>query len=250
MKTLTILFNVSALVLLCSCEKPLNENITEPKYFFQWDAQAQSGTCTNVDGVEGYNPRFVGPCGDLRGYDFRALSLDGVDLRGAMLDGMNLEGFSLNGTNLTAVKARGAIFSKARLNGANLSYGHFEGSRFDKAQLNGANLKSARFSGSSLDKASLYGANFKKSDLGGAKLSGNLNTVKFESALYSYGTKLPFDEKVASNRGMKSQNQINIEMAKIREQQNERLEIERAPASPEDDFLVEELIAKKKEKLK
>ena len=157
MNYLSYLFLGSAIVSLCACQKPVNENIMEPKYSFQWNEQTQTGLCMDSEGVEGYNPRFVGPCGDLRGYQFQSVFLDGVDLRGAILDGMNLQKFSLNGTNLLGVKARGVNFSGARLNGANLSFGQFEGSNFEKAQMNGANLSQAQLSGALLSHSPCMG---------------------------------------------------------------------------------------------
>ncbi len=221
---------LGAIAILCSCEKSSMENVSKPKYFFSWSEDSKTGSCKNKEGVEGYNPRFIGPCGDLRGYNFSINSLDGVDLRGAILDGMNLGGISLNGANLMAVKARGTVFSDSQLNGAKLRYGHFEGSKFSNTQLNGADLRNGFFSGVILDEASLFGANLSESDLGGAVFTEKLDTANLKNARVTYGTRLPFDEKMASNYGMKQANAHNDEIAKKQSAKKE----ERAPASQDE----------------
>lgn len=229
-----IVLTTCSLFLLCACKKEKKvENISEPLYFFKWSAETNTGQCINNQGAEGYNPRFIGPCGDLRGYDFNSLSsLNGVDLRGAILDGMDLSGFSLNGANMTGVKARGTIFDGSELSGAKLAFGHFEGSSFQKVDLNGAYLQHANFSGASFQKSSLYGVDLSHADIGGAKFTDDLNTVKFRNSLISYGTQIPFDEKSAEDRGILLGNVYHMKNTKKSEKSAEG-EVLRSPTSQE-----------------
>ncbi len=193
------------LLLLVGCSDPKEEAIRKPDYFFVWDAENSQGHCLNENNQEGYNPMYIGPCGDLRGMKFSYSSLDGIDLRGAILDGVDLSKFSLNGANLTGVKARGAHFMGSQLNGAKLNYGEFQGSRFDGAHMNGADLSHAQLSGVKLTDAKVYGSSLKSSDVSGALLPQHLRTVDLKLSQYSYGTKLPFGEKHANARGMWTQ---------------------------------------------
>lgn len=198
-----------------ACQPQIQEDIRQPKYFFHWNAQLQKGECLNSQGVEGYNPKLIGPCGDLRGYRFNASALDGADLRGAILDGMNLSEFSLNGANLKAVKARGVIFDGASLNGAKLNFGQFQGARFNGAQLSGADLSHGDFSGASFHKASVAGLDASHSDLSGALFFTDLSTVNLQDSLLSYGTRLPFSEKSAESHGMIPANKHYMDLAAI-----------------------------------
>lgn len=227
---------------LMGCNKPLQENIREPKYFFHWDQEAGLGSCLNSQGVAGYNPKFIGPCGDLRGYEFHLSSLDGADLRGANLDGLDLSGFSLNGANLKAVYARGTKFTDAKMNGVKLMYGHFEGSHFKGAQLNGADLNHAHLSGASLKKASLYGAHFVLADLSGAKLPKKLETTNFKNSIISYGTELPFNVNIAKSRGMKDSNALHLEAQKDKPSSEPE---KRIPSSIDDTVLEKALAAER-----
>lgn len=205
---------VFVLIFLCACEKKQRFEFKAPDYFFSWNSIKKEGACTNQKGETGFNPRFLGPCGDLRGYSFPVSNLDGVDFRGAILDGMNLSGFSLNGANFNGAMARGTNFSEAKMNGVKFMYGHFEGSNFEKAELNGADFEGAFLSGSSLVDSSLRGANYVSSDLSGAKLPAKLNMTKLENSIYSYGTKIPFSEKIAEGRGMRAIEKRTMEMPK------------------------------------
>ena len=191
------------LLLLSACDKPVEKTANEPQFFFHWDQENKLGACMNKQGVDGHNAKFIGPCGDLRGYELAVGALDGVDLRGAMLDGMSLKGFSLNGTDLTAAFARGTSFDDSKMNGIKLTHGHFEGSTFRGAELNGADLQEAHLSGANLRGASLFGANFSMADLAGAKLPKKLHTTLLKNSRITFGTQLPFDHKVAKSRGMR-----------------------------------------------
>lgn len=227
----TVVCILGILLFVTGCKEERAENISAPEYFFSWNAETNQGRCLNAQGVEGYNPKFVGPCGDLRGYNFEGLSLlNGVDLRGAILDGVNLSGFSLNGANLTAVKARGASFNGSEMNGAKLSYGHFEGSTFKNVEINGAYLQNAFFSGAIFNKSKLYGVDFSFSDIGGSSFNGDLNTVNFKGSLISYGTVLPFDEEVAKDRGLLLGNSYRLDLVNV-EKPIELGDGDRSPAS-------------------
>jgi uncharacterized protein YjbI with pentapeptide repeats len=240
MKTIVYLFFACCFVFVtCGCERRVHEeDIREPQFMFHWDAAKQEGRCQNAQGVEGYNPSFIGPCGDLRGYHFQLSTLDGADLRGAVLDGMDLSGFSLNGANLKAVQARGTNFSNTELNGAKLMFGRLEGARFTGASLNGADLHNARLSGSTLKKTSLAGSDFSYSDLGGSKLPSYLATTNMKEAQYTYGTDLPFDEKVANARGMIDSHQKSLERMDLQSEEQGPI---RLPSSVEEDLLPKSL---------
>lgn len=160
------------------------------------------GACVNEQGRTGYNPHFVGPCGDLRGLSLRGRQLSGMDLRGAMMDGMNLRGLQLDGANLTGAKARGTNFSKSKLNGANLTEADLSGSNFYRAELNGADFSGAILSGSEIGRAQVEGAQFTRADLGGAKLNTSLSSAQVNGAMYSVGTEIPLSAADLQKRGM------------------------------------------------
>lgn len=101
---------------------------------------------------------------DLTEADLREARLDGADLVGSVLDGAGLVASSLIDTSLESVRARGAVFERARMPDLRASDGaDFTGANFvlvdaPRAQLQGAVLTDASFAGSNLEEADLSDA--------------------------------------------------------------------------------------------
>jgi len=138
--------------------------------------------CKNPAGEEGYNPMTVeqlkrtrqGECADLRGANLERAYLFEADLRGANLTRAHLEGAYLFKAQMQAV-----ILNEAELDGANLRKADLRESEMFRADLSHATLAGADLRDSGLVWAwSLYGAS------------------------YDADTRLPFDEKLARERGM------------------------------------------------
>ncbi|MCB0341749.1 MAG: pentapeptide repeat-containing protein [Pseudobdellovibrionaceae bacterium] len=173
---------------------------------FQWDEPSKTGVCKNDRGEEGYNPHFVGPCGDMRGMKLGRVKLNGADLSGAILDGLDLRNAQLNGAILVGVKARGTDFSKAYLNGAKLYSADVSGAVLDRTELNGAYLDNADLSGAVVIHAQMHGAQMSHANLAGTKINSPMDTANVRGAIVAIGTELPFGIKEASARGMYGMN--------------------------------------------
>jgi uncharacterized protein YjbI with pentapeptide repeats len=197
---------------------------------FQWDANAHTGRCLNSEGKEGYNPHFVGVCGDLRGLKLNNFDLNGIDLSGANFDGVSLRGAMLNGANLRGLRATGADFSKADLNGADFDGAIISGSIFNRARMNGANFYNANLSGAKIKESQLHGVHMQTSNLGGTTIESDLKTANVKDATYTVGTLLPFEATEAQTRGMKQVPLENI-ASKVSPKDADHKKDERVPAS-------------------
>ena len=206
MKIFTTTFLVLCFALAAYAEK----NVHNLGYKFHWDKKTRSGKCLNDSGKEGYNPQYLGTCGDLRGMDLSQVDLNGMNLEGANLDGLNLSSLQMNGTQLTGIKARGTNFSKTKLNGAYMVGADLGGAIFNRSELSGANLNYSDLSGSQFKHTEVYGTRFKNAKLGGAQFDSNLNTAHLKNASYSVGTKLPFAQNIAQNKGMIYQGPLDL----------------------------------------
>jgi uncharacterized protein YjbI with pentapeptide repeats len=199
-------------------------------YRFQWDTNTHSGRCLNSEGKEGYNPHFIGNCGDLRGLKLNNVDLNGMDLAGANLDGVSLRGAMLNGASMKGVRATGADFSKADLNGADYDGAIVSGCYFNRARMNGANFYGANLSGSKLNESQLHGIYLQNANLGGAIIESEMKTAHVENATITVGTVLPFEMPEAQKRGMKHI-QLDTSVAKSSVKDKEEKKDERKPAS-------------------
>jgi len=180
---------------------------------FHWDSNTNTGRCLNNENKEGYNPHFVGICGDLRGLKMNNEDLNGLDLSGANFDGVSLKGAKLNGANLRGVRATGTDFSKADINGANFDGAIVSGSLFNRSRLNGARFIGANLSGCKIKESQLHGIQMQNANLGGTDIDSELKTANLLNATYTIGTVLPFEIAEAQKRGMKS---IQVEMSVVK----------------------------------
>src|SRR5688572_3322260 len=78
------------------------------------------GKCKSRSGQVGYNPQFVGECGDLSGMDFSGQDLSGKFLRGAKLENTKLVGTKLNTTILRNAILIGTDLQQADLTSVDL----------------------------------------------------------------------------------------------------------------------------------
>jgi uncharacterized protein YjbI with pentapeptide repeats len=203
-----ILLNLTVILTLMAYWSPaVQADDTTSKdlgFRFQWDNNTNSGRCLNNENKEGYNPHFVGICGDLRGLKLNNEDLNGLDLSGANFDGVSLKGAKLNGANLRGVRATGTDFSKADLNGANFDGAIVSGSLFNRSRMNGARFLGANLSGSKIKESQLHGIQMQNANLGGADIDSALKTANLLNATYTVGTVLPFEMAEAQKRGMKT----------------------------------------------
>ena len=181
---------------------------------FRW----RNGSCVNDQGQPGFNPGFIGQCGDLRnvilgrisfdGYDFRgarftnadlqqssfkSADLTGTDFESANLAGVDLSRSKIIGANLTRAILRNTRFAEAqiestRFSGADmrgtlLTYMEFKDCEFVEANLTGAQLDRTNFEGSSLASAKLTGASLRGANLKSTRLSSsNLDGANLRGA--------------------------------------------------------------------
>lgn len=153
--------------------------------------------CQDSKGQQGFNPLYIGECGDhgLRNYE------------GRILNGKNLRGSNFSKANLSHAKLRrtlfyGARFFDARLMGADFSYAKAGRADFRDAHLNQAilywtNLQSSHLEGADLTQADLRGATL--------DLAWYDQTTRWSGAIFDEYTSLPFSEKDAFAFGMKFQ---------------------------------------------
>lgn len=198
---------------------------------FQWDATGHTGRCLNADGKEGYNPHFVGACGDLRGLNLSNNDLNGMDLSGSNLDGVSLRGTMLNGANMKGVRATGADFSKADLNGADFDGAVVSGTLFNRARMNGANFYGANLSGSKIKESQLHGIHLQSTNLGGAVIESGMATANVQAATFTIGTVMPFEVADAEKRGMKRTQVESAVATKAPNKESDAKKEERQPAN-------------------
>jgi uncharacterized protein YjbI with pentapeptide repeats len=203
-----------------------NENASKPEYSFKWDASTETGRCLNAQGKEGYNSKFLGECGDLRGMGISKNELNGFNLDGAILDGLELVGYHFNGASLRGIKANGTNFSRSHLNGANLAGADLSGADFSKSELDGSYFNKAKLSGAKFKDSRLAGAHFDSAQLEGAHLSTSIKTVSFKNATYSAGTYLKMDSAEYASRGL-----LSWEEAREQKKESKPQQTERVPAS-------------------
>ena len=128
-------------------------NVLDPLLFKYREEQRE---CLDEAGVQGYNARFLGPCGDLTEAD-----LKGADLRGKDLSGTRLKAADLSGANLSSAILRGADFSQANLADANLTAADLSGATFLEARLLKANLEKSDLSKANFSRAALHHIDFR-----------------------------------------------------------------------------------------
>lgn len=85
--------------------------------------QDSSNVCMNDKGAIGYNPKYIGECGDftkIRKRKIERKGLAGKNLKGAQFAGVDLSGISLRNTNLTGANLFGANLENTSLVYANV----------------------------------------------------------------------------------------------------------------------------------
>lgn len=219
------------IILLISCVFSVStwaesENGSKPEFSFKWDSNTESGRCLNAQGKEGYNPKHLGECGDLRGMGLSSSDLNGFNLDGALLDGLSLIGYNFNGASLRGIKANGTDFSRSHLNGANLSGADLSGANFSKSELDGSYFNKAKLSGAQFKDSRLAGAHFESAQLEGAHFNSSIKTVSFKNATYSAGTFLKMDSADYASRGL-----VPWEEAREIKKDKSAVPPERVPAS-------------------
>lgn len=128
------------------------------------------GKCVNSEGTAGFNPKYLGQCGDLRNITISNFDLSGIDFSGALF----------NQASLQKNNWEGAILEGADLSMANLSGGSLAKVRLKKTLLKGANLKNV-----SVDEAILSSSDFTGADLTGVQWSFvSIESCRFDRALF------------------------------------------------------------------
>lgn len=148
---------------------------TEADQGFRWsDASARC----EKDGQAGWNPGFLGECGNLSSRLLNSQDLRRVSLKGALLHSTQLKLAVLDEVDLSHATLFQTQLLRASLVRASLV----------QAQASNADLK-----GAALDGADLRGADLSHTQLTEASLKG---------ALFDASTRLPFSETEAISRGM------------------------------------------------
>lgn len=188
----------------------------------------KSGRCVNDKNVAGYNPGFVGPCGDLRGSLLGHLNFDQVDLSGvqfqqAELEAVSFKGATLDSTNFKNAQLRGVSFEEAILKSTDFTRAVFANVSFAEALIENVNFSYTDMSGmalsfldcqncsfvetnlskSVLDNARLIRSDFTKANLRGTIFkSTDVKDAIFKGAVFNKRTVLPFDNNKAKELGL------------------------------------------------
>jgi hypothetical protein len=178
------------------------EDAVKVEFTFKWDPNTETGRCVNSQGKEGYNSKYLGECGDLRGMSLSTSDLNGYNLDGSVFDGLKLIGYNFNGASLRGIRASGTDFSRSKLNGANLTASDLSGADFSKSELYGSYFVKAKLSGAQFKDCKLGGAHFEFSQIEGAYFNVSVKTVNFKNASYSAGTFLKMDPNEYASRGL------------------------------------------------
>lgn len=83
------------------------------------------GVCQNSTGETGYNPYFLGPCGDFSGVSFKNMSLKDLDLRGSKFSGTSFENFQFIDVKLEAAEFIECQFTSVQFQRTSLTEVHF-----------------------------------------------------------------------------------------------------------------------------
>ena len=177
----------------------------------------QSGFC-HKKRRPGFNPDFLGECGNLTGlkvvnYIFKKQTFKGATFNSSYIYATRFEG--INTAHMALRRAtvlqsqffdvdspyldvRGSIIKAVDFAGANLKNMIANGTRFEKTNFRDCNLQGADFWGSNLQEVSFDG-----SDLRNANLTNtHILFTSFKNAKFNQKTRLPFSREEAIQRGM------------------------------------------------
>jgi uncharacterized protein YjbI with pentapeptide repeats len=169
-----------------------------------------NGQCVDANGTQGYNPSYIGQCGDLRGVVISNFNLDDTDLRGSVFDNSDLQGTTLRNSDLTGVsfvtaqlsgvdftnsklidvKMHAAVLVNAHLADAVLSNIDFSEANFQQAQLSFLDCQKCNFAKVDMSGADMDSANFSGSDFSGAVLreanlaNASMDGIKIDGAIF------------------------------------------------------------------
>lgn len=116
----------------------------------------KDGQCVNERGEFGYNPGFVGNCGDFRGVILVKFDLSNLDLRGAQFQNSQLQIVN---------------FNRSLLEAANFSNSILVGLSFDETQMKNVDFSQAQIKKVTFFEASLEQVNFSKTQWSDSVLS-------------------------------------------------------------------------------
>jgi uncharacterized protein YjbI with pentapeptide repeats len=196
----------------------------------------QNGKCVNADAAEGFNPGFIGQCGDFRAMTLTLSTLDDADLSGSTFAGANLQLVTFKNSFLVGVD-----FSRARLAGVDFYRAQIEMADFKETTLDNVKVGEAKFANVRFDLAKMsrldlsYGdfmnCSFKSGDLSYANLfMANVSRSNFDGAIIKYAdltdaivagatftgatynryTRLPFSSETAEHWQMILKNRLEF----------------------------------------
>lgn len=167
-----------------------------------------SGGCQNDEGQQGYNPGYVGECGDLTEHRFEDKSLKGANFRGALLKKVKFSGFDLSeadfeGANLERANFFNANVAYADFNCANLERANFSNAIAQNANFQEADLFRSVFFGADARGSRFWGSDMRESDLRNSNFFyTDLFYINVYGSIFSRFTWLPFSYQDAIAKGM------------------------------------------------
>lgn len=151
------------------------------------------GTCLNLQGQPGYNPGFIGECGDLGDINMNGTVVEASDLSGSRFDKTKLAEASFFQKKLVGVD-----FKEATLIGTVFNLGDLT-----RAQIRDSNMQKASLYWVAMNEAVLVGVDLRDADLRGASLHrAMIWETLFTGAVFDEYTWLPFTRQEAEARGM------------------------------------------------
>ena len=166
----------------------------------------------------GFNPNFVGECGNLGGSRVINQTYENKSFKGAILNSTYVYMSRFTSVDLSHTSFQRAILLQSNFRDSNadtldLRGSHVKGVTWKKVSLrdllaSGARFTRTQFLDCDLRSASFWGANLQETDFSGSDLRGaNLKSTfllftRFEGAKFDDTTQLPFSEKEALEKGM------------------------------------------------
>jgi hypothetical protein len=190
----------------------------------------QGFQCRNPQGLIGFNPAYLGECGNIMGMSFQNRSFTSgtkfmgsrmvrADIQYLVAENADFSFSDLTQSNLSGAHVRGSNFESARMSGikanfradfqdCNFSRVYGACSDFNRAQLRHVNFNGANFQNSNFRDADFYFADMTFADFSGSDFRGadlvfaDIFATTLTGAIYDSFTRLPFDRAQATRLGM------------------------------------------------
>ncbi|MBN21866.1 MAG: hypothetical protein CL678_11350 [Bdellovibrionaceae bacterium] len=173
---------------------------------FRYDSQNR--VCLNTRGERGFNPGYLGECGDLRGFSLRKVVLRDLNLKGALLTSASFKNRRIENVDFEGARLDRTDFSQAIVDSCSFVHSHLNrslwrvtrvfSSLFDGAEFTRSLFFESRWSGGSYFNTFFQGSDFRNADFAFA----SIQSARLRGVYYNRQTRLPFDFIQARRLGM------------------------------------------------